>query len=78
MADVTVTWFNAEKGHGFITANDGGKDVVVRYSSINMGGDTVLEVGQLLQAPSTLVDGDDCVMAASAPRHCLALDTIEC
>ncbi|KQM82887.1 cold-shock protein [Agromyces sp. Leaf222] len=45
MANGTVKWFNAEKGYGFITA-DGGQDVFVHYSAIDMTGYKVLEEGQ--------------------------------
>ena len=45
MAQGTVKWFNAEKGYGFI-AVDGGADVLVHYSAIQMDGYRTLEEGQ--------------------------------
>lgn len=44
----TVKWFNAEKGFGFITV-DGGDDVFVHYSNIDMSGFRVLEEGQAVE-----------------------------
>ena len=45
MAQGTVKWFNAEKGFGFI-AVDGGQDVFVHHSAIQMDGYRALEEGQ--------------------------------
>jgi len=38
MATGTVKWFNNEKGYGFITPSDGGKDLFVHFSSIQGDG----------------------------------------
>ena len=44
----TVKWFNAEKGYGFITGEDG-NDVFVHYSGLNMEGFKTLEEGQAVE-----------------------------
>jgi cold shock protein len=38
MAEGTVKWFSNEKGYGFITPDDGSKDLFVHFSSISGDG----------------------------------------
>jgi CspA family cold shock protein len=44
----TVKWFNGSKGYGFIS-REGGDDVFVHYSAIQMGGFKTLEEGQRVE-----------------------------
>lgn len=48
MANGTVKWFNSEKGFGFI-ARDGGADVFVHHSAIQMDGYRTLAEGQAVE-----------------------------
>jgi len=49
MATGTVKWFNATKGYGFITPNDGGDDVFAHFSAIEMDGYKTLKEGQRVE-----------------------------
>ena len=42
----TVKWFNAERGYGFISPDDGGKDVFVHVSALERSGLTSISEAQ--------------------------------
>ncbi|QBG47793.1 cold-shock protein [Verrucomicrobia bacterium S94] len=42
----TVKWFDAEKGFGFITPDEGGQDMFVHHSEIQVSGYASLDEGQ--------------------------------
>src|SRR4030095_10206759 len=46
MATGTVKWFNEAKGFGFITPEDGGKDLFAHFSAIQESGFKTLQEGQ--------------------------------
>ncbi len=60
-----VKWFNAEKGYGFIE-REGGNDVFVHYTAIQMDGFKTLEEGQ--EVEFEIVEGERGPQAANVVR----------
>ena len=53
MAVGTVKWFNSEKGYGFITPEDGSKDLFVHFSGIQGEGYKSQNEGQKVEYEAT-------------------------
>ena len=49
MSKGTVKWFNADKGFGFITPDEGDKDLFVHHSEIKTDGYATLADGQVVE-----------------------------
>ena len=56
MATGTVKFFNAEKGWGFISPEDGGEELFVHYKNIEGSGYRSLEQGQKVEFTSEKTD----------------------
>ena len=65
MENGTVKWFNAEKGFGFISREDG-SDVFVHFSAIQGDGFKTLEEGQAVEFE--VVEGDRGPQAANVVK----------
>ena len=53
MAEGTVKWFNATKGYGFVTPDDGSPDVFVHFSAIDGTGYRELIEGERVEFEQT-------------------------
>ncbi len=66
MATGIVKWFNSEKGYGFITPDDGGRDLFVHYTGIEGEGYRTLSEGDKVQFES--VQGQKGLQAVKVSR----------
>ena len=48
MAKGTIKWFSDQKGYGFVTPEDGKKDVFVHFSALQGEGFKTLAEGQMV------------------------------
>ena len=58
----TVKWFNDAKGYGFLTPNEGGKDLFVHMSEIQMDGFKTLKDGQDVDYEEGSTDKGPCAL----------------
>ena len=66
MAQGTVKWFNAEKGFGFITPDEGGTDLFVHHTAIQTQGFRTLEEKQ--RVSFDVVQGPKGLQAANVSK----------
>ena len=65
MSTGTVKWFNAKKGYGFISDEEG-KDIFVHFSALEMPGFKVLEEGEKVEFE--VVEGEKGPQAAKVVK----------
>ena len=65
MQQGTVKWFNAKKGYGFISDEEG-NDVFVHFSALKMEGFKELKDGEKVEFE--VIDGDKGPQAANVSR----------
>ena len=61
----TVKWFNAKKGYGFIS-DENGDDIFVHFSALNMSGFKVLEKGDKVEFE--VIEGEKGPQAANVTK----------
>ena len=61
----TVKWFNAKKGYGFIS-EENGDDIFVHFSALNMSGFKVLEEGDKVEFE--VIEGEKGPQAANVTK----------
>ena len=61
----TVKWFNAYKGYGFIS-DENGDDIFVHFSALNMSGFKVLEEGDKVEFE--VIEGEKGTQAANVTK----------
>jgi len=66
MAKGRIKWFNDAKGYGFIEQPNGGEDVFVHFSAINMEGFKTLAEGQ--EVEFEIRQGEKGLQAANVTR----------
>ena len=61
----TVKWFNAKKGYGFIS-DENGDDIFVHFSALNMSGFKALEEGDKVEFE--VIEGEKGPQAANVTK----------